>query len=77
MCLRNMTKERLEKHLAGHRPTTYMSLETQHKSVKVDEYKLLNNQIDRLAEAMHRLNKDLMLDRISKIDLISFIFMGG
>ena len=48
-----MTKEGLDKQLAGQGPTTYMSLKTDtsknHKSITFDENKLLKNQIEKLA----------------------------
>ena len=59
-----MTKEKLKKkEIAGQSTTPYISLKThlseKHKPVKFDEYSLLNNQIDRLAEVIDRLNTRL------------------
>ena len=42
---------------------------------KFDEYKLLDTQIDRLAEAMDKMNIRSLGRQISKTDLISLIFM--
>ena len=53
-----MTKEKLDKQLAGQSSIPYMSIKThpstKNNIVKFDEYKLMNNQIDRLAEVMER-----------------------
>ena len=50
----------MDKQLAGQRSTLYMLLKihpsAKNKIIKVDEYKLLTNQIDRLAEVMDRMN---------------------
>ena len=55
-----MTKEKLNKQTTGQSSTPYKSLKAhpsaKDKIVKFDEYKLLNNQIDRLAEVMDIIN---------------------
>ena len=58
-----------------------MSLKTppseNHKSVKFDEYKLLDNQISRLAEIMHRVNTRSWGRQNNKIDLLSLTFINA
>ena len=53
-------KEKLDKLLTGQSSTLYILLKTHPyercKSVKFDEYKLLGNQIDRLAEVMAKMS---------------------
>ena len=55
-----MNKEKLDKQLAGQSSTPYMSFKLHHSekciSVKFDEYKLLDNQTDRLVEVMDKMN---------------------
>ena len=53
------TKTKLDKQLAGQSPTPYMSLthtSEKYRSFKFDEYKLLENQTDRLSEAIDKMD---------------------
>ena len=58
-----MTKEKLDKQLAGECSTLCMSHKTgsseKHTSVKFDEYKLLDSPIDRLAKVIDKINTRL------------------
>ena len=54
-----MTKEKSDNKLAGQSSNPYVSIKTHpsrgNKTVKLDEYKLLYKQIDRLTEVLDRM----------------------